>query len=204
MPWPLDWSPPGWLVVASLPLLAIVMIAQGLVADRVRGRTALLAENALLREARADHPVTGNRWAATDVAEGPRGRGEVGRMGAGLGTQISVTEDETVEMFDEVIETKIAADGKIAAKRRVAYEQTVAEMELVDAAMEYAEAERRRGRLLARRGKRTAEEFDAIGRVYRCEKRLHALFCGGERSDMLNRMYNEYIRMLLNPPEPQA
>lgn len=125
-------------------------------------------------------------------------------MGEGLGTQISMTEDETVGMFDEVIETKIAADGKIAAKRRVAYEQTVAEMGLVDAAMEYAEAERRRVRLLARRGKRTAEEFDAIDRVYRCEKRLHALFCGGERSDMLNRMYNEYIRMLLNPPEPQA
>ena len=88
--------------------------------------------------------------------------------------------------------------------RLVTDEQTVEEQELVHAAMAYAEAEKRRVRMLARRGKRTAEEFDSIDRVYRAEKRLHALFCGGERSESLNGMYNAYLKLLLNPPEPQA
>jgi len=105
----------------------------------------------------------------------------VGGVGEGMGAKISVTEG-----------------------RLVTDEQTVAETELVGAAMAYAEAEKRRAIFAGRRGQRTCAEWDAIDRVYRCEKRLHALFCAGERSDMLNRMYNEYIRMLLNPPEPQA
>jgi hypothetical protein len=100
----------------------------------------------------------------------------------------------TVEMLDEI--TAHAPDG-----RRVG---EAVDEELVDAAMAYAEAEKRRAMFAGRRGQRTCAEWDAINRVYRCEKRLHALFCAGERSDMLNRMYNEYIRMLLNPPEPQA
>ena len=33
--WPLDWSPPGWLVVATVPLLLIVMLAQGLIAQLI-------------------------------------------------------------------------------------------------------------------------------------------------------------------------
>ena len=88
--------------------------------------------------------------------------------------------------------------------RLVTNEQTAAEMELVDAAMAYAEAEKRRAMFAGRRGQRTCAEWDAIDRVYRCEKRLHVLFCAGERSDMLNRMYNAYLKLLLNPPEPQA
>jgi hypothetical protein len=63
-------------------------------------------------------------------------------------------------------------------------EQQAAEMELTDAAMEYVEAEKRRVVMLSRRGKRTCAEFDAVDRVYRREKRLHALFCAGDRSDL--------------------
>src|SRR5882672_9955708 len=78
---------PWWLQIPSSSearygawMIDFLRFAHGLVADRVRGRTALLAENALVWEARADRAVTGNRWAAaTDVAEGPAGRGEVGR-----------------------------------------------------------------------------------------------------------------------------
>ena len=86
----------------------------------------------------------------------------------------------------------------------VADEQPVAEMELVDAAMAYAKAEKQRVVALSRRGKRTCAEFDAIDAVYRAEKRLHALFCAGDRSELLNGMYNAYLKLLLNPPEPQA
>jgi hypothetical protein len=83
-------------------------------------------------------------------------------------------------------------------------EEQVREMEFIDAATEYVHAEKRRIVALSKRGKRTCAEFDAIDKVYRCEKRLHALFCKGERSDSLNGMYNAYLKLLLNPPEPQA
>lgn len=83
-------------------------------------------------------------------------------------------------------------------------EEQVREMEFIDAATEYVHAEKRRVIALSKRGKRTCAEFDAIDKVYRCEKRLHALFCEGERSEFLNGLYNQYLRMILNPPEPQA
>jgi hypothetical protein len=77
-------------------------------------------------------------------------------------------------------------------------------MDIVRAGALYAFAEKRRATLSARRSKRTVEEWDKIEEVYACEKRLHALFCEGERSVKLNEMFNQYKEMLVNPPRPQA
>lgn len=83
-------------------------------------------------------------------------------------------------------------------------EEQVREIEFLDAATEYVHAEKRRVVALSKRGKRTYAEFDAIDKVYRCEKRLHALFCKGERGEFLNGLYIQYLKLLLNPTEPQA
>lgn len=62
--------------------------------------------------------------------------------------------------------------------RFVTDEQT-AEMELMDAAMAYDEAEKRRAMFAGSRGQRTCAEWDAIDRVYRCENRLHRTSLSG-------------------------
>jgi len=84
------------------------------------------------------------------------------------------------------------------------FTEQATETEFLNAAEEYIHAEKRRIVALSRRGKRTAEEFDSVDRVYRSEKKLHSLFCAGVRSEFLNGLYNQYLKLLLNPPEPQA
>jgi hypothetical protein len=81
-------------------------------------------------------------------------------------------------------------------------EQQAAESELVDAARVYAQVEKLRAKLSTR--KSSVGEWNAIDRVHRAEKKLYALFTEGDRSMRMNGMYNQYVKLLINPPEPQA
>jgi hypothetical protein len=122
------------------------------------------------------------------------------RIGSCDGGRMTKTGDETVDsMFDEVVETKIAADGGVEVNL---VSPNAEETEFMEAAMAYAEAERRRVRLSKMEA--SVAEWNAMDGVHRAEKKLYALFTEGDRSVRMNMMYNEYVRMLLNPPEPQA
>jgi hypothetical protein len=81
-------------------------------------------------------------------------------------------------------------------------EQQVKEMELVDAATAYAQVEKLRAKLSTR--KSSVAEWNAIDRVHRTEKKLYALFTEGDRSMRMNGMFNQFVKLLLNPPAPQA
>lgn len=81
-------------------------------------------------------------------------------------------------------------------------EQQVKEMELVDAATAYAQVEKLRAKLSKR--KSSVAEWNAMDRVHRTEKKLYALFTEGDRSMRMNGMFNQFVKLLLNPPEPQA
>jgi hypothetical protein len=81
-------------------------------------------------------------------------------------------------------------------------EQQAAESELVDAARVYAQVEKLRAKLSTR--KSSVAEWNAIDGVHRAEKKLYALFTEGDRSMRMNGMYNQYVKLLINPPEPQA
>ena len=88
--------------------------------------------------------------------------------------------------------------------RLVTDEQTVAEMELVDAATEYVHAEKRRVVALSKRGKRTCAEFDGDRQSLQMRKTASRSVLQGRRSEFLNGIYNQYLKLMLNPPEPQA
>jgi hypothetical protein len=102
-------------------------------------------------------------------------------------------------MFDEI---KAVSVQTVNGKRMVTDEQTVKEMELVDAAMAYAQAEKLRARLS--KLKASVAEWNAIDGVHRAEKKLYALFTEGDRSMRMNGMYNQYVKMLVDPPKPHA
>jgi hypothetical protein len=123
------------------------------------------------------------------------------RIGSRDGGRMTKTGDETVDsMFDEIVETKITADGGVEVNL---VSPNAEETEFMDAAMAYAQAERRRVRL-SRRKEATCEEWDSIDKVHCCEKKLYALFTEGDRSMRMNGMYNQYVKMLVDPPKPQA
>ena len=107
--------------------------------------------------------------------------------------------EETVEMFDEI---KAVSVQTVNGKRMVTDEQQVKEMELVDAATAYAQVEKLRAKLSKR--KSSVAEWNAIDRVHRTEKKLYALFTEGDRSMRMNGMFNQFVKLLLNPPTPQA
>ena len=81
-------------------------------------------------------------------------------------------------------------------------EQQAAESELVHAASAYATAEKLRARLSTR--KSSVAEWNAIDRVHRAEKKLYALFTEGDRSMRMGEMFNQYVKLLVDPPKPQA
>jgi hypothetical protein len=109
-----------------------------------------------------------------------------------------VADDNSIRMFDEV---KAVSVQTVNGKRMVTDEQTVEEQEFMDAAMKYAVAERLRSKLSR---KASTAEWNAIDRVHRAEKKLYALFVEGDRSIRMNGMYNQYLKLLVDPPEPQA
>ena len=106
---------------------------------------------------------------------------------------------EIAKMFDEA---KAVSVQTVNGKRMVTDEQTVKETEFMDAATAYAQAEKLRARLSKREP--SVAEWNAMDGVHRCEKKLYALFSEGDRSVPMNEKYNQYVKMLLNPPKAQA
>ena len=112
-----------------------------------------------------------------------------------------------MDMFDEVIESRLEADGKIEEKRFVADDVLLTEMEFQEACEEFVKAERKFARLDARdkRGwahpdsdpKDLCDWFDALDDRYKAENRLWMLFVGKDRSIRSNLMYLEFRRVLL-------
>jgi len=122
------------------------------------------------------------------------------RKGFSDGGRMMKTGDETVDsMFDEIVETKITADGGVMVNL---VSPSAEETEFMDAAMAYAKAEKLRARLSKREP--SVAEWNAMDGVHRCEKKLYALFSEGDRSVPMNEKYNQYVKMLLNPPKAQA
>lgn len=108
----------------------------------------------------------------------------------------------TVEMFDEVVERRIA-DGK-AQVRTLFDEGDLAAMEFAEACDEYVRAARKFEKLdrIAKAQKGIPDNlcawFDALEQQYQADKRLWLLFVGADRSRRSNLMYCEYRKMLLS------
>ena len=109
-----------------------------------------------------------------------------------------------MEMFDELVETKISGNGKVTVKRRITDEETLAEMEFAEACAEYVRAARKFEKLdrIAKAQKGIPDNlcawFDALEEQYQADKRLWLLFVGADRSRRSNLMYCEYRKMLLS------
>ncbi len=109
-----------------------------------------------------------------------------------------------MEMFDELVETKISGDGKVTAKRYITDEETLAEMEIQEASEALVVAERKWEKIDARAkaekgiAENLCEWFDALEARYQADKKLWLLFVGKDRSPKSNKMYCEYRKMLLS------
>jgi hypothetical protein len=107
------------------------------------------------------------------------------------------TGDETVDsMFDEITETKIAP-GTATSKRYVTDDETIREMDFVEACDEMVASERRWRKLEADPARDACRWFDALEARYQADKKLWLLFTAGDRSRRSNKMYNEYRLILL-------
>jgi hypothetical protein len=109
-----------------------------------------------------------------------------------------------MEMFDELVETKISGDGKVTVKRHVTAEETLAEVEFAEACDGYVRAARKFERLdrIAKAQKgipgNLCDWFDALEEQYQADKRLWLLFIGKDRCERSNMMYVEYRRALVS------
>jgi len=81
-------------------------------------------------------------------------------------------------------------------------EETLEEMELVDAAVALADAEANWHKLHHASRKTTVAEWDALESRCQADERLWRLFTRGDRS--LNSAYNSYRERLLKEHDPEA
>lgn len=112
-----------------------------------------------------------------------------------------------MEMFDELVETKISGDGKVTVKRDVTDEETLREMQFAEACEELVAAEREFTEWDAKATKKWAHPdadpahlcqwFDSLERRYKADRALWLLFTGGDRSMRSNCLYNSFRRHLL-------
>jgi hypothetical protein len=107
-----------------------------------------------------------------------------------------------MEIFDELVETKISGDGKVTAKRYITDEETLAEMEMQEASDAFVAAERkfenidRRAKAQVGIPDNLCEWFDVLEERYQAEKRLWGLFTAGDRSPCTGRMFLQFREML--------
>jgi hypothetical protein len=113
-----------------------------------------------------------------------------------------------MEMFDEVIETKIAPDGKITAKRLVTDEETIAELEFAEACRSFVVAEKRWKTLDATvrldSSADVCEWWDRLEERYVCEKKVWRLFTARDRSPRSGKMYLQFRETLLSGRSTRA
>jgi hypothetical protein len=112
-----------------------------------------------------------------------------------------------MEMFDELVKTKISGDGKVTVKRHVTDAETLAEMEFALACEELVAAEREFAEWDAKTTKKWAHPdadpahlchwFDSLERRYQADKKLWLMFVGADRSVRSNCLYNSFRRHLL-------
>jgi hypothetical protein len=106
-----------------------------------------------------------------------------------------------MEMFDELVETKISGDGKVTVKRYVTDEQQIAELDFKGACEAFVAAEKAFCKANATvRVDSSADVcrwWDLLEARYETEKRLWQLFIGGDRSLRSGRMYLQFRETLL-------
>jgi hypothetical protein len=98
-------------------------------------------------------------------------------------------------MFDELVETKISGDGKVAVKRHPNDE------EFQEACDRFVKAEKKFNKLdLTVRlhvSTDVCDWFDALQARYLAEKTVWELFTGGHRSPRMGRLYLEFRDSLI-------
>jgi hypothetical protein len=100
-----------------------------------------------------------------------------------------------MEMFDEVKTT-------VVGKRFISDAETIAEMDFAEACTAFVKAERRFRNLdehpdVVTDAKLNVCWWNAMERLYQCDKALREMFTGKDRSVKSNRMYNEFRSRLI-------
>ncbi len=107
-------------------------------------------------------------------------------------------DDKLIEsMFDKVIETSIKPDGEVEVKL---VSPSAEEME--EAQADFLQAEKRFNEINSNPEAVTdmglnLRWWNAMERLYVCEKRLWELFCGDDRSARSTALYNQYRERLI-------
>jgi len=98
-------------------------------------------------------------------------------------------------MFDELVETKISGDGKVAVKRHASDE------EFQEACDQFVIAEKRFSKInlhvRLHDSADTSEWWGAVERRYTCEKKVWEIFTAGERSPQMAKLYLKFRDALL-------
>jgi len=115
-----------------------------------------------------------------------------------------------MEMFDDLVETKISGDEKVKVKRYITDEETLAQMEMQEACEVFVVAEKKFEKI-DRKAKaqegipdNLCEWFDSLEERYQTEKRMWQLFTAGDGSPRSGRMYLDFRKALLSGDRTRA